>query len=193
MSVLATAMGLLPRADDGHVPFDDQGYHTVNPILPPTGELILGTLSFLIIFALFVKFGWPLIKEFYNGRTAKVQRELDDSSAAKAAAEAEAARIRQAKGDIDAERSRLYAEADAEAESLLREGRARLEVELAETEARAEAEIESAAGRSGDELSIEIAGRASRAIDGAVARTLDDSVQQELIENFIARVGATTA
>ena len=29
MSVLATAMGLLPRADDGHVPFDDQGYHTV--------------------------------------------------------------------------------------------------------------------------------------------------------------------
>jgi F-type H+-transporting ATPase subunit b len=191
MSVLSTAVALFPTAED--IPFDDQGYTTIKPILPPTGELILGSLASLIVFGLLWKFAWPLIKEFYNNRTARIQKEIDESSAAKTAAEAEAARIRQAKGDIDAERSRLYAEADAEAEVILRDGRARLEVELVETEARADAEIESAANRSGDELSVEIASLTSRAIDGVVARTLDDSVQQELIENFIARVGATTA
>ena len=42
-------------------------------------------------------------------------------------AEAEAAQIRQAIGDIDAERARLLAEADVQAEALLDDGRARLE------------------------------------------------------------------
>ena len=191
MSALSAAIAVLPAAED--IPFDDKGYTTINPILPPTGELILGTLSFLIIFALFLKFGWPLIKEFYNNRTARIQQEIDESSAAKAAAETEAANIRAAKGDIDAERSRLYAEADAEAEALLRDGRARLENELVDLERRADMEIETAANRTGDELSVEIASLSSRAIDGVVRRTLDDSVQQELIENFIARVGASTS
>jgi F-type H+-transporting ATPase subunit b len=191
MSLLSTAIAAFPAAED--IPFDDKGYTTINPILPPTGELILGTLSFLIIFALFVKFGWPLIKEYYDNRTSRIQQEIDESSAAKAAAETEAANIRAAKGDIDAERGRLYAEADAEAEALLRDGRARLENELVELERRADMEIEAAANRTGDELSVEIASLSSRAIDGVVQRTLDDSVQQELIENFIARVGATTS
>jgi F-type H+-transporting ATPase subunit b len=191
MSVLSAALAAFPAAEE--IPFDDQGYTTIKPILPPTGELILGSLASLIVFGLLWKFAWPLIKEFYNNRTARIQKEIDDSSAAKAAAEAEAARIRAAKGDIDAERSRLYAEADAQAEALLREGRARLETELDELEQRAEIEIETAANRTGDELSVEIAAISSRAIDGVVRRTLDDSLQQELIENFIARVGATTS
>jgi F0F1-type ATP synthase membrane subunit b/b' len=75
----------------------------------------------------------------------------------------------------------------------LRDGRARLENELVDLERRADMEIETAANRTGDELSVEIASLSSRAIDGVVRRTLDDSVQQELIENFIARVGASTS
>ncbi len=184
---------LFPMAEGHEIPFDDKGYTTIKPILPPTGELILGSLASLIVFGLLWKYAWPLMKQFYNDRTARIQKEIDDSAAAKAAAETEASNIRQAKGDIDAERSRLYAEADAQAEALLRDGRERLEVELAQLEARADAEIESAATRSGDELSVEIASLSSRAIDSVVERTLDDAAQQELIENFIARVGATTS
>ena len=55
-----------------------------------------------------------------------------------------------------------------------------------------DAEIEAAAGRSGDELAAEIARYSSNAIERVVTDTLDDAAQQDLIEGFIARVGASS-
>ena len=117
---------------------------------------------------------------------------LDDSAAAKVAADTEAARIREAQGDIEAERARLHAEAETQAAALLIDGRARLDVEMAELEARAETDIAAAAGRSSDELRAEIARHSSVAIDRIVDETLDDATHQALIEGFIQRVGAST-
>ncbi len=145
------------------------------------------------MFTLLYKYAGPIIKKSFADRTAGIQKELDDSAAAKAAAEAEAVRIREAKGDIDAERARLHAEADAQAEALLADGRARLDAEMAELEARAESPTSrAAAGRSSDELRAEIAHHAGVAVDRIVHDTLDDATQQDLIEGFIARVGAST-
>jgi F-type H+-transporting ATPase subunit b len=189
-AVTLAAGRLLPGAEE--IPFDDKGYTTVDPIFAPLKELIPATLASLIVFGLLYWKAGPIIKKSFTDRTARIQKELDDAAAAKAAAEAEAARIRQAQGDIDAERARLYAEADAQAEALLADGRARLAAEIAELEARADADIASAAGRGTDELRTEIAKYSGTAVDAIVRGTLDDAAQQELIENFIARVGAST-
>lgn len=187
MSMLATVQGLVAAEV---VPNDGVGSTSLHPMLPPTGELIAGSLASIIIFGAIFKFAGPSVKKFFKDRTAGIQKDLDDSAAAASAAEAEAQRIRSAKGDIDAERGRLYAEADTQAEALLTEGRARLQAEMADVEARAEAELVSAAGRSGDELRAEIARYSSNAIDSVVNGTLDDAAQQDLIEGFISRVGA---
>lgn len=181
---------LLPGAEE--IPFDDKGYTTIDPIFPPLKELIPGTLASIIVFTLLAWKAGPIIRKSFRDRTEGIQKQLDDAAAAKTAAEAEAIRIRQAQGDIDAERSRLYAEADAQAEALLADGRNRLAAEIAELEARAEADIASAAGRGTDELRTEIAKHSSVAVDAIVRDTLDDAAQQELIEGFIARVGAST-
>ena len=180
---------LLPGAEE--IPFDDKGYTTIDPIFPPLKELVPGTLASIIVFSLLIWKAGPIIKKSFADRTAKIQKELDDAAAAKAAAAAEATRIRQAQGDIDSERARLYAEADAQAEAVLADGRARLAAEVAELEARAEADIASAAGRGTDELRAEIAKHSGFAVDAIVRDTLDGAAQQELIENFIARVGAS--
>ncbi len=180
---------LFPGAEE--IPFDDKGYTTVDPIFAPLKELIPATLASIIVFSLLYWKAGPIIKKSFSDRTAGIQKELDDAAAAKAAAVDEAARIRQAQGDIDAERARLYAEADTQAEGLLADGRARLAAEIAELESRAEADIASAAGRGSDELRTEIAKYSSAAVDAIVRDTLDDAAQQELIENFIARVGAS--
>jgi F-type H+-transporting ATPase subunit b len=163
---------------------------THSPLLPETAEIIWGGLASLIIFYALYKFGWPSIKKFFNGRTAKIQKELDDAAADKAAASSEAQGIRQAKGDIAAERARIMAEAATQAEAVLADGRARLITEVAELEARSVAEIEASRGRVGDELRAEISRLSSAAVDHVVSGTLDDATQQELIENFISRVGA---
>ena len=194
MSLFTTATlaagRLFPGAEE--IPFDDKGYTTIDPIFPPLKELIPGTLASIIVFTLLAWKAGPIIRKSFRDRTEGIQKQLDDAAAAKTAAEGEAVRIREAQGDIEAERSRLYAEADAQAEALLADGRARLAAEIAELEARAEADIATAAGRGSDELRTEIAKHSSVAVDAIVRDTLDDAAQQELIEGFIARVGAST-
>ncbi len=163
---------------------------THSPLLPETAEIIWGGLASLIIFYALYRFGWPAMKKFFNGRTAKIQKELDDAAADKAAAANEAGNIRQAKGDIEAERARIMSEATAQAEIVLADGRTRLVTEIADLEARSAADIVAARGRVGDELRAEISRLSSAAVDHVVSGTLDDATQQELIEQFISRVGA---
>jgi F-type H+-transporting ATPase subunit b len=160
-------------------------------IWPEGYELYFGGAAAITIFGLlFWKVG-PLAKKALNDRTARIQAQLDEAAEAKASAEREAADIRQAKGDIGAERQRLLAEADEQAEALLTEGRARLDREVADLEAKAAADISAGAARDVDELRAEIARTASAVSDRVVVETLDDETHQRLIEDFIQRVGAS--
>jgi F-type H+-transporting ATPase subunit b len=189
MSVLGIASAVIrPMAECG---VDEEGCTTVKPILPETAEIIYGGLASLIIFGALYKFAWPQIKKAMAARTERIQKELDGASADQAAANAEAAEIRTAKGDIDAERGRLLADADAQAATILEDGRARIAQEAADAEAKAMADIAAANSRVGDELRAEIARLSSAAVDHVVTGSLDESTHQDLIESFIANVGAS--
>jgi F-type H+-transporting ATPase subunit b len=171
---------------------DAQGYVTTHSaFLPETTEILWGGIASLVIFIALFKYGWPLAAKALAARTERIQKELDAAAADKSAADAEAAGIRQAKGDIAAERSRIMAEAAAQAETIVADGRARLVTEVTELEARSAADIEAARGRVGDELRAEISRLSSAAVDHVVSGSLNDATHQELIENFIARVGAS--
>jgi F-type H+-transporting ATPase subunit b len=170
---------------DGHVT-------THSALLPETAEIIAGGIASLLIFGLLVKFAGPAIKKAMAARTERIQKQLDAAAEDRASAAAEAAQIRQAKGDIAAERGRILADADAQAAAVLEDGRSRLRQELADIEAKTLADIAAAQSRSGDELRAEIARLSVAAVDHVVTGTLDDATQQALIENFIARVGATS-
>ena len=76
-------------------------------ILPETPEIIYGGIASVLVIGALVKFAGPMVKKSLNARTEKIQKELDDSAAARSTAEGEAAQIRQAAGDIQAERGRL--------------------------------------------------------------------------------------
>lgn len=172
-------------------PIDDA--RSVSWLWPEQAELIYGSLASILIFALLFKFAGPAIKKAMADRTESIQSDLDESANAKAEAEAEAAGIRQAAGDIDAERQRLFAEADAQAEAVLADGRVRLDQEVAELEARAASDIVSASGRVSDELRAEITRLANSATDQLLSSgVIDDATQQDLIESFISRVGASS-
>jgi threonine dehydrogenase-like Zn-dependent dehydrogenase len=75
---------------------------TKSVFLPESAEYIWGGLASLIIFFMLYKFAWPQIKKSMEARTARIQKELDDAAADKASADAEAAQIRTALGDIAA-------------------------------------------------------------------------------------------
>lgn len=172
---------------------DDQGVTSADPLLPPIKEIWIGGAASLIVFVALWKYAMPAIRKAMSDRTARIQGDLDAAAAATTDAEQTASEIRTALGDIDGERQRLFAEAEQQAAAILTDGRTRLDDEIAELHARAEADIASAATRGGDELRAEIGRYAAGSIDTVVARTLDDAAQQELIESFIQRVGATGA
>lgn len=163
------------------------------PFWAAKAELLFGIPASLIIFALLVKFAGPAVKKALADRTARIQAEIDASAADSASAQAEADQIRQAKGDIAAERARILAEADAQAATVLDEGRKRIALEVADAEAKADADIATAANRGADELRAEIARLAESAIDRVAATTIDASTHNDLVESFIARAGLAGA
>lgn len=160
-------------------------------LLPETAEIIYGGIASLIIFSGLYKFGWPMIVKSMSARTARIQKDLDGASEARAKSETDAAGIRQALGDIEAERKKILAEADTQAVAILADGRARLVKEVAEMEAKAQADLAAARGRSGEELRGEIARLSGAATSAAVAASLNERAQQDLIEGFIKSVGAS--
>ena len=165
---------------------------TPSKFWPESYEILYGTISSVLIFALLFKLAGPMVKKGMAARTAKIQAELDSGQSDRAAADTEAEQIRSAKGDIAAERTRMLAEADMQAAAVREDGAARLAAEVADLEARGEADIVASTGRVQAELRAEIARLSSAAVDHVVTGSLDAATQQELIESFISRVGASS-
>ena len=160
-------------------------------LLPENAEIIYGGIASIIIIGSLVKFAGPMAKKAFAARTERIQKELDASANDLASAQSDAANIRKALGDIDSERARLLADARSQADAILAEGRSRVTSEVAELEAKAEADMAAAASRGSDELRAEIARVSSVAVDAVVPSVLDASAQQNLVENFISKVGAS--
>lgn len=187
---IAVTIGRFVAAEE-HIVVDADGHVTTHSWwLPETAEWVWGGLASLIIFAALVKFAGPAIRKGMAARTQKIQDQLDAASAAKTAATAEAAQIRQAKGDIAAERSRIMADAEAQATAIREDSRTRLAAELADLDAKGQADIAAARGRVGDELRSEIARLSTAAVDHVVTGSLDEATHQDLIEQFISRLEA---
>jgi F-type H+-transporting ATPase subunit b len=166
-------------------------YETHHWLLPETAEIIYGGLASVLVIGALFKFAGPMIKKSLTARTERIQGDIDNARNTRANAEVEASRIRTALGDINTERSRILAEADTQAAAVLAEGRTRVAAEMADVEAKAMSDIANAAGRVGDELRAEISRLSAVAIERVVASTVNDSVRQDLIENFISKVGAS--
>jgi F-type H+-transporting ATPase subunit b len=187
MSVLAARLiaGGVLAAENGQPTYESHSW-----ILPETEELIWGSLAFFVIFALLLKFALPPLRAMFAARTERIAKEITQATNARRSAEQAAAEIRQQLGDLEGERQRLLAEADAQAEQLLVDGRARIETEAAELEAKAEADLAAGQTRLGSELQAEVAAIAAAATERLVLRELDEATQRQLVEHFIARVGA---
>jgi F-type H+-transporting ATPase subunit b len=180
------ALILAAAAEEHHDP--SKTHHW---LLPEDYELIWGVPASIIIFGLLIWKAGPLIKKAFNDRTARIQAQLDEAAADQAAAEANAADVRRALGDIEAERATAMADAEAQAEALLRDGQARLAAEVADLEAKAEADNATLVSRGMDELRSEIARLSAAAAEHVVNGQLTEDVHRDLIEGFIQKVGAT--
>jgi F-type H+-transporting ATPase subunit b len=158
--------------------------------LPETFEIIWGGLASVIVFGALFKFVVPQLKKGLTARSEGIAKELVKAHNNKQSAIASAAVIREDKGDISAERTRLLAEADQEAARVLSEGRARIAADAEAAEAKGLSDIEAGKGRLTAEVQGQVASLAAAATEHVVMGSLDAVTQHRLIEDFIAKVGA---
>src|SRR3954465_14471836 len=89
-----TTAGKLPEANEDCIKKLENATKKIDdcqkapsPILPAKNELIWGTISFVVLFALLYKFAWPGLKNGLEARTERIRSDLDAAETAKSDAD----------------------------------------------------------------------------------------------------------
>lgn len=163
------------------------------PILPhDINEVIWGSLAFFIVLGLLIWKGGPAIKAGWNGRIERIKGEIETAEASRTEGESALTDVQGRIANADNERQRILAEARQTAEALKAQLVAKAEQDAADLKARAAADVESAKTQVLADLRAEVAQLALGAAEAVVASNLDAGTQTELIESYIAKVGATS-
>lgn len=152
-------------------------------------EVIWGSLAFLIVATLLVKFGKAPIVNGLKARSDRIAEHLGEAAAAREAAEAERDRIKAALADSDSEAARIVEDARRAADQLGIDTAARTETEIAALRERAGADLAATRMQATADLSG-LSRLALGAAEEVVASSLDDATQQRLIDDYISQVGA---
>jgi F-type H+-transporting ATPase subunit b len=153
-------------------------------------EVIWGSLAFLIVAFLLVKFGKGFVVDGLKGRSQRIADRLGEAASAREAAEAERDRIKAALADSDSEAARIVEEARRAADQLGVDTAARTDQEIAALRERARADLAATRMQATADLSNELSRLALGAAEEVVTRSLDDDAQQRLIDDYISQVGS---
>ena len=153
-------------------------------------EVIWGSLSFLIVAVLLVKFGRKPVADGLKARSQKVADRLAEAASAREAAEAERDRIKAALADSDSEAARIVEEARKAADQLGIDTAARTRTEIATLRDRANTDLAATRIQATADLSGELSRLALGAAEEVVTGSLDDAAQQRLIDQYINTVGS---
>ncbi len=159
-------------------------------LLPALPELIWGSLAFLIVLGVLVKFAFPMLKKTMQDRQDKIREDLEGAETAKAEAEAEREEYRQKIQASRQEAVEILEAARGDAERVRADIIARAENEANEIKARANDDIRLATERAQADLQASVKDLSIELAEKVVERNLDPETQRALIDSYIAQVGS---
>lgn len=152
-------------------------------------EVIWGSLAFLIVAFLLVKFARKPVVEGLAKRSENVATSLGEAASAREAAEAERDRIKAALADSDAEAARIIEDARQAADQLGADIAARADADVVVIRERATADLATTRAQAQADLAGELSRLALGAAEKVVESSLDEGTQQRLIDGYINQVG----
>jgi F-type H+-transporting ATPase subunit b len=168
----------------------DDCHEAPSPILPAKNELSWGSISFVVLFGLLAKFGFPAIKKGLADRTERIQADVDAAESAKAEVTAKAAEYDAKLAEARSEAARIIEEARQDADSYRSDKRAEADAEIARMKEQAAADVESSKAQAIADIRGEVATLAIGAAETVVGQNLDREANVALVEQFIDSVGA---
>ncbi len=153
-----------------------------------TNEIIWGSIAFFTVVGLLVKFAGPAAVKAFRGRTERIQSELADAKAERAAAESALNASSAELPDLSQEEDRIRSEAVASAARLKTDLVARAQAEADDLRARGAAEVENYRRQSIADLAAEVSQLTKNSAEAVVVESLDAGAQGDLIDSYINQV-----
>lgn len=162
-----------------------------NPIIPEVTEIIWGGAAFVVLLGLMKWKLFPVVKNLMEQRTQRIQDAIDDADRQRAEAAEVKANYEAELADAKAEAARIVDEAREQAATVRADLQARAEADIAEMRERAAADVEASKRQAIADLQSEVSDIALGAAEAVIGRSLEDpEMQRQLIDDYIARVGA---
>lgn len=162
-----------------------------NPIIPEITEIIWGGAAFVVLLALMKWKLFPPVKNQMEQRTQRIQDAIDDADRQRAEAAEVKANYEAELADAKTEAARIVDEAREQAGVVRADLQARAEADIAEMRERAAADVEASKRQAIADLQSEVSDIALGAAEAVLGRSLEDpEMQRQLVDDYIARVGA---
>ncbi len=159
-------------------------------VVPAAPEMLWGSIAFLIVLGVLVKFAFPTLKKTMKDRSERIASDLEGAATAKAQAEEELANYRAQLANSRNEGAQLVEAARADAERVRADIIARAEAEATEIKARANEDIRLATERAQADLQASVKDLSIELAEKVVERNLDPETQRALIDSYISQEGS---
>ena len=159
-------------------------------LFPDPSELIMGTIAFLALTALMIKFVFPKANQAFEDRAAAIQGKMEEADAKLVEAEETKRTYEASIADARGEADRIIEEARASAEALRADVVARAEAEAAAIVERAQTEVAGERDRVVQDLRAQVGAISVELASRIVERELDQATHEGLVDEYIQRLSS---
>jgi F-type H+-transporting ATPase subunit b len=162
-----------------------------NPLIPPVGEIIVGTITFAILAFVMIKFVVPRFEQVFQARREAIEGGIERAEAMQAEAKAALEQYRAQLAEARGEAAQIRDQARAEGQQILEELRAQANEESARIVARGEEQLTAQRQQIVNELRGQIGALAVELAGKVVGESLaDDARRSGTVDRFLSELDA---
>jgi F-type H+-transporting ATPase subunit b len=158
----------------------------VNPLIPHTAELIVGTVAFTLLFLVLRKFVVPMFEKAFTARSEAIQGGIERAEKAQVEAQRALTKYNEQLSKAQSEAQTLREEARVQGAAIIEDLRAKAQEEAARITATAQASIEAERQQAVTSLRNEVGALAVELASKIVGEALDDQARQSrIVDRFL--------
>jgi F-type H+-transporting ATPase subunit b len=163
-----------------------------NPLIPPWGEVIIGTIAFVVLLLVMAKFVAPRFEQVFQARREAIEGGIERAEAMQAEAKEALEKYRAQLAEARSEAAQIRDQARAEGQQILEELRAQAQQESARIVARGEEQLATARQQIVTELRGQIGALAVDLAGRVVGESLaDDARRRGTVDRFLEELDST--
>jgi F-type H+-transporting ATPase subunit b len=157
-----------------------------NPLLPPLGEIIIGTIAFVVLLFVMAKFVAPRFEQVFQARREAIEGGIERAEAMQAEAKEALEKYRAQLAEARSEAAQIRDQARAEGQQILEDLRTQAQQESARIVARGEEQLATARQQIVTELRSQIGALAVDLAGRVVGESLaDDARRRGTVDRFL--------